>query len=491
MKKNERIKRMIPILAGMAILASCRESSIGTDIPDISGENDAVINLAPVWDTDAQSTRSATEIDESEIIASNGVLVVRESVSALGLSCTTCPGTKGTPATTDNFADLYKEGFRGFAVYAGKQNRSDDLAATFVHNGESNIWSHFYQNEVWPEDNRLLFYYTAPNEIPSYIEIGRTSDAADEAHILSFSIKGDYPVRASDQKDILFAANEVTVVRGGVSVYNPVHFKHVFTAVKFEAGDNGTAKIEGVKLTNMPSSGSCRLSLSGSAHSSESVEWTHPETTQGRSDFMCTVSDGNALFCIPQTFHSNDDISLLIEYTVGGSKETAEIDFGKAMNGRTWLAGQLYTYTLSIGDLGVSVSDVSTEGTINDVVITNTGKLESYIRVAFSADWMRDAAGETSILRNCDPYSEGTFLGLAVQNWVKNGGYYYYRLPVKAGMATVERIFTSYTAGTVPAKASGLDFTIMAQAVPFDKSKKAAAYSWGEEAAGLLSTSDK
>lgn len=473
-------------LAGCSL--ACQRADIPSDPYAAIGENAAVIGLVPDGGGSAKSFLPANNHSfTAAALDGKGSLLITENVREM-----TAEATKGTLATTQNFADLYSDGIRAFSVYAGKTDRSQGLAATFLKDKESSCWSHYYEGETWPDDNRLLYYFTVPSSIPEYVSIDGTSDASKESRTVVFSLKEGYPTSAKDQQDVMFAANDINVVRGGVSRENIIKFYHVYTAVRFKQADQGGKyTITGITLTGMPVSGTCTVSPSPEKSSSSCSVWTHPEAVRTYGDFTQVPGSGDAMFCIPQTFSEDHKVTLKLSYSIaGGGTGYDEFDFGKAMAGKSWLAGQLYTYSITVSDLGVDVSCTSAGNVWNDPVITNTGNVSGYIRATMASSWVRDSreGNEKVIVKSCDIYSEGAFTSLGGGHWRKNGDYYYYTRPVKAGQATGERLFSSYSAGTPPFADAYLQFAVMAQIVPYDSSKESARKAWGETAASLLET---
>ena len=237
------------------------------------------------------------------------------------------------------------------------------------------------------------------------------------------------------------------------------------------------------------------------------------------------LNDGNAtqtFWLIPQAVTS--DVTLEITYTFGKDKDnnvierTETLEFGRVMteNGHTtvWHAGELHTYTIRVDEVNVKIADtvsptaapntVLTDlngntiykedgttpyrytkygGTKTDVVITNTGNTDAYIRAALIGQWLDSdnnpvfgftdytnkrvelvdswyqdqfvtKAGATAPARK-----HGTFTGLVGYDddysgdWViGNDGYYYYTKLVKEGQAipSSDPLFTNYTVGMNP-----------------------------------------
>ncbi len=219
------------------------------------------------------------------------------------------------------------------------------------------------------------------------------------------------------------------------------------------------------------------------------------------------LNDGDAtqtFWFIPQTLTSN--VKLTIKYTFGSDEvRTGVLDFGEYLNEKgtfAWQAGQLRTYTIRVDEVNVMITDdvtmteASTETVTDDhgnsfpavtyrgskkenVVITNTGNTDAYIRAAIVGQWLDEEGNpvfgftdyttqDVNLVASWyqDQFGEGAqhkqgeFDGLPGENWVKKaeGGdisnttfYYYYTEVVPAGEAIPDNLFTSYTVLAPPA----------------------------------------
>lgn len=114
------------------------------------------------------------------------------------------------------------------------------------------------------------------------------------------------------------------------------------------------------------------------------------------------LNDGNAsqtFWFIPQEM--NDNVTLTIVYTYGSDEpKEGVLNFGEALalKGVTWKAGQLRTYTIRVDEVNVKIEDSVTLTTTDeykgstkeDVVITNTGNTDAYIRAAIIGQWLNE-----------------------------------------------------------------------------------------------------
>ena len=122
-----------------------------------------------------------------------------------------------------------------------------------------------------------------------------------------------------------------------------------------------------------------------------------------------------------------------------------------------------------------------------NVVITNTGNVDAYIRAAIVGYWCNEA-GE--IVAAWDPEQDGTFNNsLPGNNWTKSGDYYYYTDPVAPGQPTPYALFDTYTVGTPPVEGAHLVMNILVQAVQAEgvtaDGKKVVVATWGVDPSTL------
>jgi len=233
-------------------------------------------------------------------------------------------------------------------------------------------------------------------------------------------------------------------------------------------------------------------------------------------------SDGSQIFwLIPQTFAATSEVELRIAYTYGKNSGEWTIDFGNILGekGVEWKAGELRTYTIKIDDVNVKIEDTVTAsatpntklidletgeevkdengntytftaygGTKSNIVITNTGNTDAYIRAALIGQWLDEdenpVFGFTDYtarkVKLVDSWYQdqfvshngyhGYFTDLAgyvntnqdikynnpLNDWYLNSdGYYYYKNIVREGDAipSSKTLFASYTVDKTPAVA--------------------------------------
>lgn len=409
-------------------------------------------------------------------------------------------------------------------------------------------YNYNYDSDPWKTKNNYDFYFRMPFK-PAGVKTDNAGNPiltyGKSGNNLTITFTYTSPAKAEDQQDIIFAARNVTKEEHLNSLPNgvPVLFNHALTGVKFAIANPDEAMITSVKFTGLAGTGTCIITPANEGgnytdaiteHSSaEAVNWgtgedapsvvtgaaytatfdevvpfsgnsfeskgNYPDSFKGAGSAMTNnLNDTDAtqtFWFIPQKM--TNDVKLEITYTWGDdpTTHTAVIDFGKSVlknNANTyWYAGQLRTYTFKVDEVNVKIADTVTNSVKENVVITNTGNTDAFIRAALVGQWLDDNGnpvfGFTDEVFNYyevdswyqDQFvkttagTHGTFVGLPGykgttanpnKNWYYNSkdGYYYYTNVVKPGKATGENgvdadgklihdpLFTKYTVGTAP-----------------------------------------
>ena len=329
------------------------------------------------------------------------------------------------------------------------------------------------------------------------------------------------PLTAQAQQDILFAGRTITREEAGSPV--PILFYHPLTGVKFATAhkNNTSVKtyIKKVEFTGLYGYGECAVTpqaensdyvdQSGNHSSASAVTWTLSEngntklttvysqtfsdqsvdyatggsfSTQGGypDSFAAAgnennLNDGNASMTFwfpPQAMTDAVKVKVTFEIEIGGNRieHTRNIDFGKMLkeaNGGTavtWLPGQIRTYTLKSEEVDVNITDKVSGFEKTDVVITNTGNTDAYIRAYIVANWYGandngedgvavgyNSAAHTAFVNawrrtslTGDNYG-GVFENLPGDGWVyKSDGFFYYTRKVAPGESISPTLFTRY-----------------------------------------------
>lgn len=517
-----RLFKLCGVLALAVFMSACVR--VLDNQGDAPGDGAVNVDFAISGDclpTKASIAVSASETsvvaDLSEVFGINGLLLT-ETVSDMDA---TMVETKGTPVYTENFVSIYDGTMTPIAVYETESKVArTDLKVPFARKDGTNTWSYAYEGVDWTAGS-YTYFFSAPSTLPGYVD---TPNCSMDDKSISFKLKTSdttYPLTATEQKDLLFTCKDITVSPGGSS-NNDLLFYHVFTAVKFKLGNTDNSfTITKVELTNMYTSGTCTVKpnypsdVTGSnaggdadTKSSECSKWNNQgtrktfsqtfvgtntltsENSNFASSFYGTTAENNLVategdtkatatfMCIPMTFSSatsdtNPHTNLVITFKDANNEtKTATVDLSSALNGKEWKAGQLYTYSLTVNDVTVEVTDEVSGNTVSNLLITNTGNMDGYIRATITANWVKDmefSDGTTRpvVVHELNRPSEVLatyFQNLApTSSWKQDGDlFFYYKYPVHGGQHTNVPLFTSYTVHDIPASA------IAGEPIPID-----------------------
>lgn len=403
----------------------------------------------------------------------------------------------------------------------------------------------------WPDavDGNLLFFLSAPDQVNGDLKGGVQSiqylykkgkvggSSGDDADKGVIRFRYVSPEAAADQTDLLFSTKSVDKASYNANSFQnaSILFYHVLAGVKFKVGNaaSDNIAIKSVTLTNIKNAGKCIVTpmyddqgynVSGTNHSNnpqatdKSKTVSKWENVTGAATFSLSglsaktaasgkfaesfYADGmaednymdtdftNVFYFVPQTTADGAELTVTYTITVGGK----EIEHTKTIpfSGRKWYAGEIYTYTLTIRELGVYITDsmntAAGNTTKSDVAITNTHNATSYIRAAVIGNWFdsheysgtgatasvapghilvnhtwdkdyTDKAGSHSMVFNTEYWELG------------NDGFWYYLYPVKGGVTIPEErtLFWTYTTPDAAKEGSHLEMTITVQAVDYER----------------------
>ena len=536
---NKRIGFVLAVLAA-ALLSSCmREESFDNKT---IGKNDLVFTLRK-----ASETRSTEEMSivrkgvtiELAADENGNKIFLEETVEDLDRVWE--PVTRGTPAYTENVGVLYKNKLSVYAAGLGDA-AYDSLDEEMVDGGWR--YSHSYDKNPWEEEDAIDFYFRMPSDMTSNgVTLG--ADAYGKSgDNLTITFGYESPTEAKKQQDIIFAARNVTKKQYNKSLPNgvPVLFNHALAAVKFAITNPEEASITSIEFTGLVGKGTCTITPAsendyhdntGSHSSATAANWTLDNTATGATyssgEFGAPVSypnnghfanNGNypdsfaaegaaqtnnlndadatqTFWFIPQAM--TDEVMLHITYTFGENEGEGYIEFGKALAGVTWEAGQLRTYTLHVNEVNLKIEDeIDGEGIVGmkkeNVAITNTGNVDVFIRAAIIGQWLDEndnpVFGFTDEVNNLyiveswyeDQFvshagQHGEFVNLAGYSNLAKGtsysnpfpangtdgswyyssrdNYYYFSNAVAPGEATGEPLFDTYTISKIPEATNG------------------------------------
>lgn len=395
-----------------AMLVSCEREKSFND--ERIGENTLVISMQGAPSTRSMEVGAVIETGKTIELGKDSegtAFVLEETIQDLNASW--APATKGTPVYTENVGVLYEK----MGVYAGGSSNYDFYS---MDNSEGSATGSMvgggwrYAGEyTWTKDAEDFYFWMPKTDngitgTPTY-------------NNLSFTFSYTSPTTAAAQKDLIFAARNITKTeaQGDYRINGvPVLFNHALTAVKFAIGndlENESVSINSVtfvglknKATNivMTPVGALvdnvkreyRDSITNYT-SAGTIDWSSAtadpvKNTISSGDYTTTTtyasgagsfgnnkgnypesfsaagntnnlggSDGSQIFwLIPQSFTADSEVELVINYTYAGVTDNWTIKFGKALAGVTWSAGELRTYTIKIDDVNVKIEDTVTAG---------------------------------------------------------------------------------------------------------------------------------
>lgn len=454
-------------------------------------------------------------------------IYIEETITDLGY---TEPETKGTPLYTENLGYLYRDKLgvhtstytAGDVVYQqiSEDNLSDGLYWCYGYDYPTNIWG--------DENTDVDFAFYMPSNMTS-----NGVSPTFNGNTTTFTYVS--PATASETQDIVFGGVTKTFkeYHSDYAKYGGTKVKlyHALTGVKFAIANpikNGKLEydiqIKEISFTGLVNGGTCTFTPGSTGLDGGTIEWTSTSTEGGnvisqtfepgdlvdydkatdQNHFADSYFDGGinknindakaskTFWLVPQSITGSDAV-LKIKYDMNGKKDQyLEIRLGdlKASN---WEAAQIRTYTFKLDEVNLKIEDTITMAdatqqeidtpwgtkeitsyagsTKQNVVITNTGNCDAFIRAAIIGQW-RDKSGNpvfgftdyTHGVQLVDSWYEdvivkktniqGEFTDLPGTNWVVGSdGYYYYTEVVPAGQAIPNNLFTKYEVKRAPGAA--------------------------------------
>lgn len=199
----------------------------------------------------------------------------------------------------------------------------------------------------------------------------------------------------------------------------------------------------------------------------------------GDANFMDTAF-ANTFFLIPQTLGTNAELVVTYKMMMPNDKGEFVMTENKksiSLAGRKWYAGELYTYRITVKELGVHITDTMESENMNkkDIQITNTRNTNEYLRVAVIGNWFDNHEDKETTLEPGHVIVDKTWsdavISFNTNDWTYVDGYYYYHYQLKGGatIPAARTLFSSYTYVTPGKAGAHLELTLAVQAVDASK----------------------
>ena len=506
-----------------ALLAtSCRD-----DLRTGNGRNDGriafSIDSSNDWQTRAAADSSAIETYHIQqkvmpVIVGNDTLMLTLTIEPnFGIEAPAPAETRSAPVTTATL--------KGFNMKA----YMDDNAQLFF--SKNYTWSAgqiVNTEHFWPNNRTVTFCADALQSVKTFNGLNLTATPAvtfDPTYtITNGTAKGTFTYtspcsgeQGSNWYDALVQPDPIVAIKPNQARQEttvPLKFHHPLAAIRIKVGTvPENIIVRDTYLKNLLHTGDCEFVASGT---DDNITFTWSNQTNKKNYIQSnwkqvaknssgteihngsTSFDDCTFFVVPQTL--GDDAQIGFDYHVAPERNQEEsatppADKGdnhyeiykafKAFGVDKLEADTRYTFTLSLaGSMGITITDVCSNGVKNNVVITNTGRSTGYVRAAIVGWWKNnsnnivapwnDLPGETCTYGKYElPTNWNTY-------WKKGGdGFFYYHKTVLPGkkLEGDRALFTSYTlTGSAPVTGALLEIDIVAQIIRIDADLNA--YGW-------------
>lgn len=461
-------------------------------------------------------------------------IYIEETIVDLGY---TEPETKGTPLYTENLGYLYRDKLGvhtstytvGDVVY--QQISEDNLT-----DGKYWCYGYDYPTNIWGDQKTDVdFAFYMPADMTSHgVTPTFTGNKTTFTYVSPETAEGTQDIVFGGVTKTFEEYHSDYAKYGGTKV----KLYHALTGVKFAiANPKKSGKLEydiqikEISFTGLANGGTCTFTPSSTGLDGGNIEWTSTTTGEGNvisqtfgpddlvdynkasdgNHFAASYFDGGTsqnindakasktFWLVPQDI-KNSNATVTIKYDMNGKTDQyLEIPLKSLYNGLSsaWEPAQIRTYTFKLDEVNLKIEDTITMAeasqqdistpwgtkqvtsyagsTKQDVVITNTGNCDAFIRAAIIGQW-RDQNGNpvfgftdyTHGVQLVDSWYEdlfvthasdhngvqGAFSGLPGTNWVEGSdGYYYYTEVVPAGQAIPNKLFTKYEVKRAPGAA--------------------------------------
>ncbi len=233
-----------------------------------------------------------------------------------------------------------------FRVHAYMPDGTCYIAGSKVDKYSGKTWSESAGSHMWPDDNKLSFYASAPYDLT-----GMSAFKADEVEgKIAFSYETPHGSSSNDaqlQPDLAFAYTACG--KEDADGVAPLHFSHALSAVRFVAKDIAGCTIKSISIENIYSSGDCEA-----VPASRSYTWTVGSSTASYTQkFDVSLTDSqtgeqpitsgdNYFVLIPQSVPDGAQIRIVLE-----TLDSSTLTLTGALVGQVWQPGKLYTYSIS------------------------------------------------------------------------------------------------------------------------------------------------
>ena len=456
-------------------------------------------------------------------------LFLEETITELG-AVPASAETRGTPVYTENFATMYTD-FYGAAYSAeGNTLSATPVVPDGYFFRNMDIWERHFESDIYENDDVLYFFLREPKVIPGMtggvptysLSGGRCLmdfdytvplNAADQQEVL---ITGRPVTREEARKRIpVLFHHALTGVKFATDNKNTDNVKTYITKVEIL---NGIWKSAHIRIRPTWENGEWKddpeIHSSTVSTSDDSNNWVYRVSSGQQmgasSAFTLNLADGEVVdfetggsfehngkypdsfakagnknnlndadasktfWLIPQPMNRNIWMDVTFHVISGGKDSgpiTRRIKIGEILLQRdanaTWKAGQLRTFTLKADLVDVDIVDKVSGFEKTDVVITNTGNMDAYIRAHITANWFGYAGSKYGVAvgykgKNSSEFVDawrmdgttgdnlgGVFEGLPGSGWTRGAdGFFYYTQAVPPGEPIPSPLFTKYSLDT-------------------------------------------
>lgn len=342
----------------------------------------------------------------------------------------------------------------------------------------------------WPMDRDLNFLAYAPAAAKGNVNLNFSVE--EEKGAGSFSYTMPAPLTGdNDGQDAVNLPDYIYSLASGKNKANSgesvaLGFHHAFSAICFKVGTMPEKVfVEHIALKNIYSGGEC--SFVEDATAGVLFTWSGQSSSEKKSYkqiFKRSVNTGEEGALVnngDDHINSNEQTFMVVPQDFAGN-EAAEIEISFSIDGRPyvlskpikgisaeWEADRRYVYVISIPeDVDIEIEDEVSGAEKKNLVMTNKGFADSYIRAAVVGYWIVED-GDNSYVVSDWKETDGEFVrGSGWDSYWKlhTDGFYYYKYPLKNGETPTVPLFDTYTlTAESPVVNAQLQLSVMVQSV--------------------------